>query len=76
MSDSEVLDVSFDSNCSEREKPRNTIHISRSLDNYEKLLFQFDYNNKNDDDFIYMDVNIEDLMLALGRIFKKGKIES
>ncbi|KKL93536.1 hypothetical protein LCGC14_1873680 [marine sediment metagenome] len=75
MDDSEVLDVIFDSNYSERESPRDVIHIRRSLDSPEKLLFQFDYNNKSNDDYIYMNVNIEDLMLALGRIFKKGKIE-
>jgi hypothetical protein len=74
MKDEEVLEVQFDPNYSDRKTPRNVIHISRSLDNSEELLLQFDYDGR-EDDFVYMTVNIVDLMLALGRIFKRDKIE-
>jgi len=75
MDDSEVLNVVFDSNYTEREVPRNTIRVSRSLDNSKRLLVQLDYDSKDGDDYMYMTFNISDLMSALGKIFEKDKIK-
>lgn len=70
MNDEEVLEASFDPNYSDRKTPRDVIRISRSLDNHRNILFQFDYDGR-DDDLVYMTVDIMDLMLALGKIFRK-----
>ncbi|KKN35377.1 hypothetical protein LCGC14_0784300 [marine sediment metagenome] len=70
MNDEEVLDVRFDPNYCDRKVPRNVIRIQRSLDNHNNILIQFDYDGK-EDDFIYMTVDIMDLMLALGKIFRR-----
>ncbi len=75
MRDEEVLDVEFGNNYPDRELPRNVIHICRSLDNSNELLFQFDYDGK-EDDFIYMNMDIMDLMLALGKIFRRDEIKN
>jgi len=73
MSD-EVLEANFDPNYSDRQVPNQAIHLCRSLDDSTKLLFQFDYDGK-EDDLIYMTVDIMDLMLALGKIFRRDNIE-
>jgi len=71
MKDEEVLDVDFDPNYKDRKVPRNVIRIQRSLDNHKNILIQFDYDGR-EDDLIYMTVDIMDLMLALGKIFRRG----
>jgi len=73
MKNEEVLDVEFDPNYDDRKCPRNNIRIERSLDNHKNILIQFDYDGR-EDDFIYMTVDILDLMFALGKIFRR-KIE-
>ena len=70
----EVLDVEFDPNYHDRELPRSVIRMCRSLDDSKKILIQFDYDGK-EDDFIYMTVDIMDLMLALGKIFRRDDVD-
>lgn len=66
----EILKADFDANYTDRKTPRNVISIQRSLDNHKNILIQFDYDGR-DDDFVFLTINISDLMTALGKILKK-----